>query len=787
VKTTRTRSILAAALLVAMAMVAYWPATHCGYIWDDDQYVVENEALRSAGGLWDIWTDVWETPQYYPLVHTSYWLEYHLWGLRPGGYHVVNILLHALGALLLWRVLALLRLPGAWVAAAVFAVHPVHVESVVWITERKNVLSGVFYLAAALAYLHYALRPAGAEGRGRSTWLYAAALALFVCALLSKTVTCSLPAAVLLVLWWKHGRIAWRDVVALVPFFVLGIAFGLWTAWLERYRVGAVGPEFDLTLLERCLIAGRALWFYVAKIVWPASLAFIYPRWVIDVGIWWQYLFPAGAAAVVGVLWLTRQRLGRGPLVAVLFFAGTLVPALGFFSVYPHIYSFVADHFQYLASIGIIALLVGAGFGWAVRLGRRGPYAAAVVSAVVLAALGALSWRQALVYTDLETLWRDNLHKNPGAWIAHNNLGTVLQADGRTNEAISHYREALKLAPQYAQAYMNLGGALQVQGRFEEAIDLCLEAIRIDPDDPRAFNNLGAALLSRGHVDEAIVHLRHAIELRPGFASAHGNLGLCLRAQGDLDRALNHFRRAVELQPEDAMLQANLGTGLYDLGEYRPAAEHLRRAVELRPGNADMQYSLGLILQADGDLETAVSQYRRTLELNPDRPGARARLGASLSGLGRHEEAIECFRAILRKRVDDAEAHNALGSELIATGRLDEGVTHLQEAVRLRPEWPVALNDAAWILATFGAYLHPEEAVRLAEKANDLTEDPNANMLDTLAAAYAAAGRFEQAVATARAALDRAAAEGDPLLEQEIAGRLELYRRGKPYVVGSLP
>jgi tetratricopeptide (TPR) repeat protein len=268
----------------------------------------------------------------------------------------------------------------------------------------------------------------------------------------------------LLVLWWKRGRVAWRDVGALVPFFVLGITFGLWTAWLERYRVGAVGPEFDLTLIERCLIAGRALWFYAAKIVWPASLAFIYPRWVIDAGIWWQYLFPAGAAAAVGALWLTRKRLGRGPLAAVLFFAGTLLPALGFFNVYPHIYSFVADHFQYLASVGIIALVVSLGFGAAGRLGRRGSQAAAVAAAVVLAALGAVSWRQARVYTDLETLWRDTLHKNPGAWIAHNNLGNVLQADGRTDEAIDHYREALRFAPQYAEGYLNLCSALQRQG-----------------------------------------------------------------------------------------------------------------------------------------------------------------------------------------------------------------------------------------------------------------------------------------------------------------------------------
>jgi tetratricopeptide (TPR) repeat protein len=784
VKTTRLRFVLAPILLVAMALAAYWPATDCGFIWDDDKYVVENEALRSAEGLRDIWFDVRATPQYYPLVHTSYWLEYHLWGVNPAGYHVVNIFLHALGAILLWRVLALLRLPGAWVAAAVFALHPVHVESVVWITERKNVLSGVFYFAAALVYLRYALGRGDREGGGRRPWLHAAALGLFACALLSKTVTCSLPAAILLVLWWKRGRITRRDVVPTIPFFALGIAAGLLTIWLEQEQVGAVGPDFDLTLIERCLIAGRALWFYAAKLVWPHPLIFIYPRWIIDAAVWWQYVFPAAAAAVVVALWLARSRIGRGPLVAVLFFAGTLVPALGFFNVYPHIYSFVADHFQYVASVGVIALVVGLGSTAAGRLGPRGAPVAAVVSVVVLAVLGTLSWRQARVYTDLETLWRHVLSRNPGAWIAHNNLGTVLRADGRVEEAIDHFREAMTLAPQHAKAYVNLGGALRGQGRVDEAIEYCREALRVQPGDPMALNNLGAALLDRGDVDEAILHLRRALEHRPNFAHAHGNLGACLWARGDSDLALNHFRRAVELLPDDADLRANLGMGLYELGALGPAADHLRRAVELRPTSADLHYRLGIVLQANDDLEGAMSHLRQALDLDPDHAAARAGLGAALAALGRFDEAIGCYRAILRSRFNDPEAHHALGSALIMTGRLDEGLPHLREAVRLKPDWTVALNDTAWILATFGAHRQPAEAVRLAERANELTDDPDANLLDTLAAAYAAAGRFEEAVTVGEAARERALAEGDADLELEIARRLELYRRGESYVEG---
>jgi Flp pilus assembly protein TadD len=778
----RIRFLLATALLVLMAAAVHWPATKCSYIWDDNYYVEDNAPIRAPDGLVAIWFERGATPQYYPLVFTTFWVEYRMWQLDPTGYHVVNILLHALGAVLLWRVLKYLRVPGAWVAAAVFAVHPVHVESVAWITERKNVLSGVFYLAAALAYLYYAKlgEPEPDPRRPRGTrWLYALALVLFLCALGSKTVTGSLPAALLLVTYWKRGRIVWRDVWPLLPFFLAGLASGLNTAWIEVNLLDARGPEWDHSFIDRCLIAGRALWFYAAKLVWPASLAFIYPRWIIDATVWWQYLFPIAAVAVVAGLFLARKRIGRGPLVAVLFFAGTLVPALGFFNVYPHIYSFVADHFQYLASIGLIALGVGLGFEGARRAGAAGPKVAAVVSVVVLAVLGTLTWRQADVYTDRETLWRDTIAKNPGAWIAHNNLGTTIQRDGRVEEAIVHFRETLRLAPQYVQAYLNLGGALQQLGRFDEAIAYCREGLRVSPDDPKALNNLGAALLMRGEVKEAEVHLRHALERRPEFGLAHNNLGLCLRQRGDSRGALEHFRQAARLEPGNAKIRANLGLTMQDLGASGLAREHLEQAVVLRPGDPEMHNALGIALRADGDLQAAMEAFHRALELKPDHGGACAGLGDVLADLGRRDEAIFYYRESLRTRPNHAGVRHALGMLLVMSGQVEDGLPHLQEALRLNPDWPVALNELAWIRATFAEHRQPDEAIRLAERATGLVRSPDANMLDTLAAAYAAGGRFSEAIATAERALEKAA--GDPPLEAEISARLALYRQGRPY------
>ncbi len=354
-----SRLATGAGALVALTVLAYLPALRGGFIWDDDLHVTQNQLLRTWQGLVDIWLTPGAILQYYPLTHTSWWVQYHLWGLAPLGYHLVNVLLHGSSAAVLWRVLRRLAVPGAWMAAAVFALHPVQVESVAWVTELKNVQSGFFYLLALLGYLRWGLADDAEPAGGRR--IYALSFLSFACAVLSKSVTCTLPAAVALILWWKRGRLAPGQVVALVPLAAVSVAAGVLTAWWERHYVGAAGEDWALSLPERCLVAGRALWFYAAKLVWPFELAFTYRRWALEPHAWWPWFFPLGAVAVVVALAALRRRLGPAPLVAALYFSGTLGPALGFVDVYPMRYSFVADHFQYLASIGVITLLVAAG------------------------------------------------------------------------------------------------------------------------------------------------------------------------------------------------------------------------------------------------------------------------------------------------------------------------------------------------------------------------------------------------------------------------------------------
>ncbi len=355
------RVLLPAVTLILASVFAYFPVLRNGFVWDDDYYIHGNVQLLTPAGLGRIWSKLDSEPQWYPLTHTSFWIEYHFFGANPLPYHVDNVILHTLGAIALWRLLLRLEIPGAWGAALLFCVQPLQVESVAWATERKNVLSGLLYFLSALTYFRAITPSLGTPGEGRGGgfhlgW-YVVSLILFLAAILAKSVVCTLPAAILLVIWWRRGKLKWSDVPPLLPMFLAGAVMGSITSWMERHVVGAVGPDFQFTWLQRVVIAGHAVWFYFGKLVWPFHLSFIYPRWNVDPAHRpAQLLYPLTAIGVLIFLWLRRKRRGRGPIACALFFVGTLSPALGFANVFPMRYSFVADHFQYLACIGPIAL-----------------------------------------------------------------------------------------------------------------------------------------------------------------------------------------------------------------------------------------------------------------------------------------------------------------------------------------------------------------------------------------------------------------------------------------------
>ncbi len=639
-------------ILVLAVVLAYQPVWYAGYIWDDDGHVTKPE-LRSWAGLGRIWFQPGATQQYYPLIHSIFWVEHWAWGDGPLAYHLVNILLHVFSVFLLLKILRRLEVPGAWLAAAIFALHPVQVESVAWISELKNVLSGVFYFGAALVYLKF--------DRTRKTTPYVAALLLFVLGLMSKTVIATLPAALLVVFWWKRGKLSWKqDVLPLVPFFIVGISSGLFTAWVEqRFIIGGESATFNYTFIERTLIAGHAVWFYVSKLVWPMGLIFIYPRWDINGAIWWQYFFPAAAVVLAVALgWLSRRR--RGPLAGFLFFVGTLFPALGFFNVYPFKYSFVADHFQYLACLGVI---VPCAAGMArladfVIPGRS--WLRSSLCAGLLLTLGILSWQRTWVYESMETLWTDTLAKNPNCWLARNNVGVALFQKGQIDEATAQFQKALEINPNYDLAHDDLGVALFQKGLLDEAIAQYQKVLEINPNYADAHNNLGNALLQKGQVDEGIAQYEKALAINPNFAQAHGNLGVALFQKGQLDGAIAQYQKAMEINPNYADAHNNLGLALCQKGQINEAIAEYEKALEINPSYAEAHYNLGNALFQKVLLDEAIAQYKMALEINPTYWAADNNLGNALLQKGRVIEAIAQYQQALRLKPDYRDAQNNL-------------------------------------------------------------------------------------------------------------------------------
>jgi tetratricopeptide (TPR) repeat protein len=647
--------ILAAVLLAAIA-AAYWPALRGGFVWDDDAHVTPVD-LQSGDGLIRIWTRPGATQQYYPLAHTAFWLQWWLFGDDPSGYHVVNVAVHAANALLAWALLRRLAIPGAAWVAGLFALHPVLVESVAWISELKNTLSTFFYLAAMLAYLRFD-PPRRWDERSpeprRHRW-YAAALALFLAAVLTKTFTGTLPAAILIVRWWRSGRVHWRsDILPLLPFFALGIGLGMVTMNLEEDVFGASGDRFSLSWMQRCLLAGQALWHYIGTLVWPAELAFFYERWSIDPGRAVQYVPSIAAVAGVVALWLARRRLGRGPLAAALLFGGTIFPALGFFNLFWHAYTWVCDHMLYLPALPLFALAAGGGAALAARLPRAGRGGLAVVAAAVLALLGVLSWRQSRLYADYVTLLQATLARNPKCNLCHNNLGAIQFQRGDVNGAIASYLKALEIDRGSPEARYNLAAAYQAIGRHGEAV----EAFRLVVDavpDADAFYNMGLSLSHLGRSDESIEAFREAALLRPTFVQAHSNLGNLLLSLGRPDEAIDASRAALAADPQFAPAHRNIARAHLRAGRPAEAAASFRAALAVRGDYVEAMIGLAWVLAAHAD--PAVVDGEEATHL--------AQRASQVAGEGR------------------AEALDALAAACARCGRFDEAVTTAREAESL--------------------------------------------------------------------------------------------------------
>ncbi len=736
----RNRSWPFGLLLIAATVFAYQPVWHAGFIWDDDDYVTDNKLLSAPDGLSRIWFSTDSPSQYFPLTYTVFRIEHSLWGLNPAGYHWVNILLHAINALLVWLLLKRLSVPGAWLAAALFALHPVQVESVAWITELKSVLSLFFILLTLLAWIEFV------EDQPQRSWrFYFGALFFYALALFSKTTACTLPAALLLILWLKTKPIDWRRLAQVVPFLAMGLGMGLLTMWWERFHQGTQGKLFSMGWLERILVASRAVWFYAGKLVWPVNLTFSYPRWTINPANPSAYGWLVMGIGLCAAIYFTRRFFGRSVEVATLFYVATLSPLLGFVMVYTFRYSFVADHYQYVASVGPIAL-VAAGITIAFK---TKPFLKLACCGALLLTLGILTWRQCGMYADLETLWRTTIARNPDSYVAHENLGVTLLEKGQIDEAITQFQKAMKIQSDGSEVHNDLGIALIRNGRMDDGMAQFRKALEIEPNNIKTHINLGNALVAQGKFNEAIEWYQKAIEINPAAAGAHYNLGIALGEKGQMDEAMTHYQKAIQLNPDYAEAHYNLGVVFGLRGRLAESAGQYRKAIELKPDNADAHGNLANVLAAQGRLEEAIPEYRRTLELMPNSAQAHFRFGQALQTL-----------------------HNFAAAK-----------AEYQKVLELDPKHLSAHLSLAWLLATCpeASIRNGAKAVALTQQAEQLAGGESPQILDTLAAAYAEAGRYPEAVETAKRALNLTATQNNKPLAEAIQARLKLYEAGSPY------
>jgi Flp pilus assembly protein TadD len=762
--------------------------------YDDSDYVYENpevaRGLTFKGMAW-AFTHVY-AGNWHPLTWISHMVDCQLYGLSPGGHHLTNILLHTATAILLFLVLR--RMTGfLWrsaFVAAVFAIHPLRVESVAWVAERKDVLSGVFFMLTIGAYVRYVQRQSRVEpsslrfclriapvftelrrgksprqvaapgSRGssapavpaldprRSTLDYGLVLLFFVLGLMCKPMLVTLPFVLLLLDYWPlkrftqpRGRLVpWRLIVEKVPLLVFSGAACVATLFAQTVARLSI-EEISLPLrMGNAVISYVA---YIGQMFWPRDLAVLYPFTARGVGVAGVVLSLIVLAGISTGVFVLRRRPYL--LTGWLWYLIMLVPVIGIVQVGSQAR---ADRYTYLPQIGLYVLLTWAVAdlcaGWRHRRMLLGG-----IAAIVIASLSVGSFLQTANWRDSESLWTHTLACTSDNFIGHNNLGLALVKKGNVDEAISHYQKALQITPDSAEAYNNLGLVLLQKGNVDEAISHHQRALQITPDSAEAHNNLGLALLKKGNVDEAISHYQKALQIKPDYAKAHNNLGNALLRKGSVDEAISHYQKALQIKPDFAEVHNNLGNALLQKGNVDEAISHYQRALQITPDSAEAQHNLGLALLQKGNVDEAISHYQRALQIKPD----------------------------------FAKANYNLGLALLKKGNVDEAIAQFQKALQVKPDYAEAQNNLAWVLATCpqASLRNGNKAVELAQRANQLTGDGNPVVLGTLAAAYAEAGRFPEAVATAQRALQVAEAQSNPALADAIRSQMKLYQAGTPF------
>ncbi len=672
------RDIMVCLFLIMATLAVYWQVQNYDFVnFDDDIYIYENRHVQEGLTLESItWAFSVSEKMFYwhPVAWLSHMLDCQLYGLNPGKHHLTNLIIHIANSLLLFMIFKWMT--GAfWRSAFVamlFAIHPINVDSVAWITERKNVLSTFFWMLTMLAYVYYTKQPV----------LYRYLLIFFVFALglMAKPMLVTLPCALLLLDYWPLKRFSYRPpggigtgkpknviksgpqgfspfrlVLEKIPLLVLSV-LSTYLSFLSADKVSVLLPPMKLRI-ENALVSYVK---YIGKIIWPQDLAILYPY--PSIVPMWQIIGALLLLVCVSVLMIRTIRGAPYFAIGWLWYLGTLVPVIGL--VQKVALPAMADRFAYVPFIGIF-IIIAWGIPELVAKWRYRKIWLATLATVVLTILMAMTWKQVGYWENSITLFEHNLKITSNNYVAHNNLGNALSKQGRTAEAIDHYLKALRIKPDNAKAHNNLGNALSKQGRTAEAIDHYLKALRIKPGLEKAHYNLGTALYEQGRTAEAIDHYLKALRIKPDYAKAHYNLGNALSKQGRTAEAIDHYLKALRIKPDDAKAHQNLGTALYEQGRTAEAIDHYLKALRIKPDYAKAHYNLGNALSKQGRTAEAIDHYLKALRIKPDYAKAHNNLGNALLRKGNVEGAIAHFRKALRINPDYVHAKNNLKKVLM--------------------------------------------------------------------------------------------------------------------------
>lgn len=670
--------------LVAITLAAFWQVLGCDFVnYDDDEYVTNNLYVQKGLTLGSV---VWAFTKYHsanwhPLTWLSHMLDCRIWGLNPMGHHLTSLILHILNSLLLLFVLTLMT-GCVWrsgFAAALFAVHPLHVESVAWISERKDVLSTLFLMLTIFSYVRYART----GGKGK----YLLVLILYALGLMAKPMLVTLPLVLLMLDYWllacrkdeqEKAVQIWKPlVIEKIPFFLLAAASSL-VSLVVQSKSGAVGSMEAYSLGVRVANAFVAYMSYILKMLWPANLAVLYPH-PEDTLPAWQVVSSVLVLLVLTVLVVRFGRTRRYLTVGWLWYVVTLIPVIGFVQVG---WQAMADRYTYVPLIGLFVIAAWGIPDLAARIRFLKPGYLVLPAIVVVLTLAVLASLQVRHWRNSVTLFSSALAQSDGSYIVYSNLGTALLEAGEVETAVGYLQNALEIQPNRAEAHNNLGSALGMYGRH----------------------------------NDAVAHLKQALRLKPDYADAHNNLGLALEDLGQTDEAVTHFEKAIRLNPNSPAARNSLGAALGRQGRFVEAIEQYEQALRMKPDYPEAHTNLGIALSALGDLEGAIQHYKFALRNRPLYVEAHTNLGNALARQGLYDEAISHYKSALRGNPDYAEAHGNLGNVLALTGKMDDAISHYRESIRLKPEYASAHSNLAAALYALGDYAGAWKEIHLARK-----------------------------------------------------------------------